>query len=89
MNAWIKVINKASSISWIKEICMGSSSCTDHGSLSKRLHLGNEPFFILDILLLLRVRVIARLGSMSVGRNPESSSLLYNTQHSVVQLPWA
>lgn len=38
-------------------------------SLSRKLNPENEPFFILDILLL-RVRVIIQLGSISGGRAP-------------------
>lgn len=51
----------------ILNITRVSGDSTDHISLSKRLNIENEPSFISDILLL-RVRVITCLGSMSQDR---------------------
>lgn len=56
---------------------MVSSSSVDHGGLSRRVNLENESFFTLDILLLLRVRVILWLGSEFRGRTCASSRLVH------------
>lgn len=56
------------------DINMVTSSSTDHRSLLRRLNPESEPFFISDILLLLRVGVILWLDSMSGGR-------IYNAIH--------
>lgn len=58
---------------------MASSSITDHGGLWRRLIPEKEPFFILGILLVLRVRVIPWLGGVSEGRICASSRLLDTT----------
>jgi hypothetical protein len=55
---------------------MASGGSMDYGSLSRRLNLENVPFLILDILLLLRVRVIMRLGNIARVRTCTSSGLL-------------
>lgn len=53
------------------------------GSLSRRLNPENKPAFLLDILLLLRVRVTAWLGIVFrvvvMGRTGARSRLLYTT----------
>lgn len=51
----------------IMNISRVSGDSMDHRSLSKRLNPENEPFFI-SAILLLRVRVITWLGSMSPDR---------------------
>lgn len=59
---------------------MASGGSTDHGGFLRRPSLENELFFILNILPLLRARVIVVLGSKLGGRDYDSSSLLDNTQ---------
>ena len=58
---------------------MGFGSSMDHGSLLRKLNPENELFSIVNILLLLRARVIIGLGIMSGGRIFQSSRLLYTT----------
>lgn len=55
-----------------------SGDIMDHRSLLRRLNPGKEPFFISDILLL-RVRAMMWLVSMSGDWVFESSKLLYTT----------
>lgn len=60
-----------------------SGGSTDPGSLSRRLNPENEPSFLSDSLLLLRVRVTVWLGIVSrmvvVGRPVRIPRLLYTT----------
>ncbi|XP_076427650.1 uncharacterized protein LOC143273156 [Peromyscus maniculatus bairdii] len=53
---------------WITDINMVSSSSMDHCSLL-RLNPENEPFFIPDSLLVLKVRVMVWLGRVSGGQD--------------------
>ena len=64
---------------WILDINLVSGGSMDYRSLSRKLNLENEPFFTLDILLLLRVRVILQLDSVSGARTYACSRLLYTT----------
>jgi hypothetical protein len=50
-----------------KDSNMASSGTKDHGELSRRLNPESEPFFILDVFLLLRAWMNTKLGSIFKG----------------------
>ena len=52
---------------WTTDTKGASRGSIDHKGLSKRTNPENKLFFILDILSMLRTRVITQLGSMFGG----------------------
>lgn len=60
----------------IADINMVSRGSMDHESLSRRLNPEDESFFVLDILLLFRVRVMVGFSSRSGGRTCKSARQL-------------
>lgn len=52
---------------WTTDTNMASRSSMNHGGLSRESNPENEPFFISDILSLLKIKVVMRLGGMLGG----------------------
>jgi len=79
-STWTSGFNRAWGCSKDHGYQHGPRANKGHGGLSGMSNLENEPFFISDILSLLRARVIVWLGSVFWGWICTNSGLLYTSQ---------